>query len=105
MVTTTAAPGIQEAGQGEIEEGVAIVAPVAMVDFTLNPHSSLLLHPPDHRPQSAGAIGQIEIDSNSQRSLPRGHGREMERQIKGIRVQGMIAPARQHVTRRAGVEI
>ena len=56
---------------------------VAMVDSILNLRSSLLLHPPDHRPRSAGAIGQIEIDSNSRHSLPRGHGREMERQIGG----------------------
>jgi hypothetical protein len=94
MVTTTEPPGVQEAGQEEIEEGIVIAAPVAMADSIQSLHSNHLSHPQFNHPRSAGAIGQIGIDSNSHHSLLRGHGREMERWIGDIRVQGMIAPAR-----------
>jgi hypothetical protein len=100
----TEAPGVQEAGQGGIEGGITIAAPVAMVDSILSLPSSHLLHLRDHRPRSAGAIGQIEIGSSSQHSLPRGHEQGMVRRIGGIRVRGMIAPARLSATKRAGVE-
>jgi hypothetical protein len=106
MVTTTEPPGVQEAGQEEIEEGIVIAAPVAMADSIQSLHSNHLSHPQFNHPRSAGAIGQIGIDSNSHHSLLRGHGREMERWIGDIRVQGMIAPARLRGTnKRVRVEI
>jgi hypothetical protein len=102
--TMTEAPGVQEAGQGVIEEGITIAAPVAMADSILSLPSSHLLHRQDRHPRSAGAIEQIEIGSSSQHSQPHGHERGMVRRIGGIRVRGRTAPARLRAIKRTGVE-